>query len=165
LEFTFECPQGRINLCNSRLVIEIVSPQFSLLYGAAQFQPTSADDGDGRHSAGVNSGMIGVAIQDERTTSSLVVVNSTQELLKPEFRYSSRDGEAPLQLGTVASSSVVEFPLDEGLCKNAEVRETLWGPTVAVQMWGSSQWGLGGTASYMLFRDPVSKRPISVCTL
>jgi hypothetical protein len=165
LEIVFECPQGRINLSNSRLVVEIVSPQFSLSYGAAPFQPTFADTTDGEVAAHACRSLIGVALQDGSATPSVVVVNSTTELLRPEFRHSARDGDSPLQLGTVAPNSVVEFPLDEALCKNAEERETLWGAAVIEKMWGTSNWGLGGTVCYMLHRDPVSKRPISVCAL
>lgn len=165
LEILFECPQGRINLGNSRLVVEIVSPQFSMSYGAAPFQPNSVTDGEPVASAQPSKSLVGVALQDGRTAPSLVVVNATTELLRPEFRHSSRDGDAPLQLGTVAPNSVVEFALDEALCKNAEGREMLWGSGVIERMWGPSQWGLGGTVCYMLHRDPVSKRPISVCAL
>lgn len=165
LEVIFECPQGRINLSNSRLVVEIVSPQFSMSYGAAPFKPNSLVQRDDESAIHPSRSLVGVALQDVGTAPSLVVVNSTTELLRPEFRHSSRDGEAPLQLGTIAPNSVVEFPLDEALCKNAEGRETLWGSAVIERMWGSSLWGLGGTVCYMLHREPDSRRPISVCAL
>lgn len=169
LEVIFECPQGRINLSRSQLVIEIISPQFSLTYGAAPLLARTSDHpgaAQRAETAGVKAPeFIGVAIQDNSVVPSLVVVNSSEELLRPEFRHMLRDGEAPLQLGTVAASSVVEFPLDEALCKNAPIHEALWGSAVVEKVWSGSSWSRGSATCYILHRDPVSKRPVSVCAL
>jgi hypothetical protein len=174
LEVVFECEQGRINLTNSRLVIEIVSPQFSLAYGAAPFVPNDvavSESGDVHQDGSArDSGVVGVGIQDGRITPSLVIVNPTDELLRPEFKHSTRDGQAPLQLGTVAAGSAVEFPLDEAMFKNAPVHELLSGAAVIEKLWGDANWAhssLGHTsaACYILQRESVSKRPVSVYAL
>jgi len=170
LEVAFECSQGRVNLCHSKLVVEIVSPQFSLTYGAAQFRPreqsepsaVTNDQSDQRISA---EPRIGIALQDSRTVSSLVVVNPSAELLRPEFKLVVQDQELPLQLGTVAPESAVEFPLEEALCRNALMHEPLWGSAVVTKLWEDAVRRNTCSACYILYRDPVSKRPTSVCAL
>lgn len=166
LEVVFECSQGRINLSNSRLVVEIVSPQFSLTYGATPFRPTVSHDDEGGDRTTPARGQVAILMQDSTMTPSLIVVNPTEELLRPDFRYTTvRDADAPLQLGTVAAESVVEFPLDDALCKNAPVHELLWGAAAVERVRGGESWGRGRTACYILYRDPTSKRPISVCAV
>jgi hypothetical protein len=166
LEVVFECSQARINLSTSRLVVEIVSPQFALTYGAVPFRPTVLHDGEGNDPSASGKGQVGIAMQDSYMTPSLIVVNPTEELLRPDFRYTTlRDADAPLQLGTVAAESVVEFPLDDALCKNASAHELLWGRAAVERMRGGESWGRGRSACYILYRDPASKRPISVCAL
>ena len=167
IEVVFECSQGRLNLRNSRLIVEIVSPQFSLAYSAAPFAPI-AEPNDESPDAGkrdVQDGMIAVAIQDSRTLPSLIVVNPTEELLRPDLVRALPEGQAALPVGTVAPLSVVEFPLDESLCKNAAHHETLWGSAVVEKLWAGSSWGRDRAACYVLYRDPISKRPITVCAL
>jgi hypothetical protein len=165
LEVVFECSQGRINLCHSRLVVEIVSPHFSLSYGAVPFRPITSEEGEHADPQKASKAEVGIVIQDRHMLPSLVVVNAMDELLRPDFRYPSYDGEVPLQLGTVAAESVVEFPLEDALCKNAPTHELLWGQAAVGKMRSGGDRGLGCSASYIMYRDPVSKRPISVSAL
>jgi hypothetical protein len=174
LEVVFECGQGRINLVNSRVVLEIVSPQFSLSYSAAPFVSTAIDDRQSKELAGyannVSKGVVGIAINDSQMIPSLVIINPTEELVRPEFRQTLRDGGTPLHLGTVAAYSVVEFPLDEALCRNAPVHELLWGSAVVEKLWlertgEALASGASQVTCYLLHRDPLSKRPTSVCAL
>lgn len=167
IEVVFECSQARLNLCNSRLVVEVVSPQFSLAYSAVAFSPIiePIDESAAATTDVIDDEMIAIAIQDGRMLPSLIVVNPTEELLRPDLVRSVPEGQAALSLGTVAPQSVVEFPLDESLCKNAPHHETLWGSSVVEKLWAGSSWGRDRAACYVLYRDPISKRPTTVCAL
>lgn len=164
VEVVFECSQSRLNLCNSRLIIEVVSPNCMLSYAAAPFVRRGGDGTD-ESSAVEESARVGVAIQDSLVVPSLVIVNPNPELLRPEFQHATMHGDAPVQLGTVAPESVVEFSLEESVCKGASIRELLWDSAVIERLWAKSSWAKHGVGCYILYRDPVSKRPISVCAL
>jgi hypothetical protein len=168
LEVRLDCPQGRINLLNSRIVLEMVSPQFSLSFMAA---PCSADAVDGEVAERNATQKItrripvGIAMHDRLCSPSLVIVNGGADLVRPDVRHVLRDTEAPLHLGTVAAESVVEFPLDEALCKQGQVHEALWGDAVIEKLWAAESIEDGATTWYLLYRDPVHKRPVSVCAV
>jgi len=178
LEVRLDCPQGRINLLNSRVVVEMVSPQFSLSYMAAACRADRVEvEGSVPtfDSEGPQPVPVAIAIHDRICSPSLIIVNGGSDLQRPDMRHVQRDGAAPLHLGTVAAESVVEFPLDEALCKQGLVHEVLWGDAVIEKLWaashadsGSADAGTrvdGAATCYMLYRDPVHKRPISVCAV
>lgn len=168
LQVLLETSQGRINLLNSRVVIEMVSPQFSLAFSAAHFRPSESggespvEVGQG---AGKENSLVGVAMQDRFCSSSLVAVYAGDDLIRPDLRHVLRDAEAPLHMGTVAAHSVVEFPLEEAVCKYGVPHEALWGDAVIEKFWGSLQGEVAGVSWYLLNRDPATKRPMSVCAL
>jgi hypothetical protein len=168
LEVRLDCPQARINLLNSRIVLEMVSPQFSLSFTAA---PCSADTLQAEGGAQslepklARRMPVGIALHDQLCSASLVVVNASTDLIRPEVRHVLRDAEAPLHLGTVAAESVVEFPLDEALCKQGLVHEALWGDAVIEKLWATESINDSAATWYLLYRDPVHKRPISVCAV
>jgi hypothetical protein len=168
LQVALETSQGRINLLNSRIVIEMVSPQFSLSFSAAPCRPSKSGDespADGDRDTALEAKLLGVAIQDHLCTSSLVAVHAGDDLIRPDLRHVLRDAEAPLHMGTVAAHSVVEFPLEDAVSKYGVPHEALWGDTVIEKFWGSLQGEVAGVSWYLLNRDPVTKRPISVCAL
>lgn len=169
LEVRLSCPQGRINLLNSRVVIETVSPQFSLAFSLAPFQ-AEFGDGDGSEQAPSENTtppqpLIGIAVQDAMGSPSLIVVNAGRDLERPDLFCVSRNEEAPLHVGTVSAESVAEFPLDEALCKQGVKHEAIWGDAVIEKFWSTSSNAGAQVSWYVLYRDPVTKRPVSVCAL
>ena len=167
IEVALECPQGRLDLRNSRAVIEMVPPEFSLSYGAAALKANAENSEEDPNSevSPSSESVSGIAVEDESVVPSLVIVNSTSELIRPDLRHLLRGAESPLHIGTVAPESAVEFALDESLCKGAQSHETLWGRAVVEKFWGAIPNGDGKVECYILSRDRVSKRPVSVCAL
>jgi len=168
LQIRLETSQGRINLLNSRVVIEMVSPQFSLAFCAADCKPmqsTPEDQPGAAKETSLGEQLVGLAIQDHLCSSSLVAVHAGSELARPDLRHTLRDSEAPLHVGTVAGHSVVEFPLDEALCRQGIRHEALWGSTTIEKFWGEMRGELADISWYLLNRDPATKRPLSVCAL
>ncbi len=167
IEVSLECPQGRLDLRNSRVVIEMVSPDFSLQYGAAPFRINEEclQQDEASVAGDVKRELLGIVVEDNSIVPSLIVVNPTSELLRPDLRYVLKGSEAPLHLGTVAPESVVEFSLDETLCKNSFNHETLWGRAIIEKFWGTIPDKSERLECYILYRDRQSKRPVSVCAL
>ncbi len=168
LEVRLDCPQGRINLLNSRIVLEMVSPQFSLSFMAAPCRAAAQEEEGAERIVEpktTNRVAVGIALHDRFCSPSLVIVNSSADLIRPDACHVLRDVEAPLHLGTVAAESVVEFPLDEALCKQGLVHDALWGDAVIEKLWASKSSQESATTWYLLYRDPVHKRPVSVCAV
>ncbi len=168
LQVCMESSQGRINLLNSRVVVEMVSPQFTLAFAAAPFRVAQSPDKsspDAQGGEAVERKLVGLAIHDQIFSSSLVAVHAGGDLIRPELCHVLRDSEVPLHVGTVAGHSVVEFPLDEAVCRQGVRHEALWGSTVIEKFWGEMPGELSDVSWYLLNRDPVTKRPMSVCAL
>ena len=166
VEMSLMCPQGRVNLLNSRIVIEMVSPQFALAYSAARCRTIDEPESDSPLKVGRNTdSSVGIGIHDSSMSSSLVVVNAGEEMFRPDFSHVAPSGDAPFPIGTVGGGSVVEFSLDETLCKTGAVRQSLWGDTRVEKVWSEALPELDSVACYMLYRDPVTRRPLSVCAL
>lgn len=166
VEISLACPQGRVNLMNSKVVVEMVSPQFALAYSVARWSPLEASGSES--SMGIareRQDAIGIGILDPSMSSSLIVINAGDEAFRPDFSYAPSNGDAPFPIGTVAPSSVVEFPLDETLCKTGLARQTLWGEARVEKLWSDMLPEVDAVACYMLYRDPASKRPLSVCAI
>ena len=98
-------------------------------------------------------------------SSSLVVINSGEDTFRPDFMHASLDGDAAFPIGTVGPNSVVEFPLDETLCKTDTSRSMLWGDARIEKLWSQTLSEQDSVACYMLYRDPATRRPLSVCAL
>ncbi len=197
LAVQLSCQPSRINLLSSQAVVELVSPHFSVMYGLSSFQPsllpdaeTSSDVIQESSSLAGSSGSAptlqrkrvssGVAIQDSSLVSSLVVVNSTSEIVKPDVHRNAAEPRVALQLGTVAAESTLEIPLEEALFRDSAPHESGWGLVRAEAVYaapsthGPHSQGLrvqandshqSGVGYFILYRDAVSKRPVSVCAL
>ena len=172
LEVRLSCPQGRVNLLNSQAAVEFVSSTSSMLYGGAPFSPMTEEVDEMSVSSIVDRieplqkrSPTAVAVQDASLTSSLVIVNAGPEALKPELTHVAGESTKPLHLGTLSPESVIEVPLDEALFRESSVKETLWGATKVEKMVLPEVSRSPESSYYILYRDPSSKRPVSVCSI
>jgi hypothetical protein len=170
LEVTLECPQGqgRVNLQSSHSTIEFISPQFSIAYGSAPFLALREGEQGSvteRLIAARRRNRVGAGIHDSLLTTSLVVINSSREPLRPDVLHTVGQTEVALPLGTVAPESVVEIPLDESLFKGKESQPCLWGEVCAAKIGLGESASSGDAGYYLVYREPNTKRPISVCAL
>ena len=173
LELQLSCPQGRLSLLSSQVAIEFVSPQGALLYRGAPFiseseqleEVGSAPPPSTLSEVGLEFPSGGLGIQDSCLVTSLVMVNATGELVRPSVAHGEGERAVPLQVGTVAPHSAMEIPLDESLFKGSAPKECVWGLSRAEKISVLSGSRGGDTAYYLMYRDPVSKRPVSVCAL
>lgn len=173
LEIQLSSAQGRLNLLSSQAAIELVSPQSSLLYYSAPFVPDSGDvvapeqqgDVSQRLAAMRRRSFVGVGVQDAFLTTSLVMVNSTNETVRPAIFHGVGEEAQSLPVGNIAPESAMEIPLEESLFKKTSPHECLWGLSRAEKVSVGPESLTPHTAFYVMYRDPVSKRPVSVCAL
>lgn len=173
LEIQLSSQQGRVNLLSSQAAIELVSPQSSLMYYSAPFVAdvdevaTLESQGDisQRLAAARRRSFVGVGMQDAFVTTSLVMVNSTNETVRPAIFHGVGEEAQSLPVGNISPESAMEIPLEESLFKKTAPHECLWGLSRAEKISVGPDSLTPHTAFYVMYRDPVSKRPVSVCAL
>ena len=173
LEIQLSSQQGRVNLLSSQAAIELVSPQASIMYSSAPFVPDVEEvaspepqgDLSQRLAAARRRSFVGVGLQDAFVTTSLVMVNSTNEAVRPAIFHGVGEEAQSLPVGNISPESAMEIPLEESLFKKTTPHECLWGLSRAEKISVGPDSLTPHTAFYVMYRDPVSKRPISVCAL
>lgn len=174
LEIELSSQQGRVNLLNSQVAVELVSPQSSLLYYSGpmgvegEVESPVSEETQGlaeRLQALRRRSFVGVGMQDSFITTSLVMINTTSETVRPSIFHGVGPEAQSLPVGTIAPESAMEIPLEESLFKESTPQECLWGLSRAEKISIGSDSLSSNTAFYLMYRDPVSKRPISVCAL
>ena len=173
LEIQLSSQQGRLNLLSSQAAIELVSPQASIMYYSAPFvadveEATAAEpqgDLSQRLTAARRRSFVGIGLQDAFVTTSLVMVNSTNETVRPSIFHGVGEEAQSLPVGNISPESAMEIPLEESLFKRTTPHECLWGLSRAEKISVGPDSLTPHTAFYVMYRDPVSKRPVSVCAL
>jgi hypothetical protein len=169
LEIQLSCSQGRVNLLASQAAVELVSPQFSAMYSVAAFRHAGEEQqlaGDQQEQQTLSPlKAIGIAVQESDVASSLIMVNGGTETIKPELFRVAIGREVPLHLGTLAPESTIEVPLDESLFRETSPHECIFGLLRAERLCLGAQSRRSDTEYYLVYRDPETKRPISVVAL
>ena len=173
LEIQLSSQQGRVNLLSSQAAIELVSPQASIMYYSAPFVPDVEEvaspepqgDLSQRLADARRRSFVGVGLQDAFVTTSLVMVNSTNETVRPAIFQGVGEEAQSLPVGNISPESAMEIPLEESLFKKTTPHECLWGLSRAEKISVGPDSLTPHTAFYVMYRDPVSKRPVSVCAL
>lgn len=173
LEIQLSSAQGRVNLSHSQAAVELVSSQSSLLYTSAPFvadaeasgQEVETGDVIARLQAARRKSFVGIGMQDSFVATSLIMINSTQENVRPSIFHGVGEEAQSLPVGNIAPESAMEIPLDESLFKKSSPHQCLWGLSRAEKISVGSDSLSPNTAFYVMYRDPVSKRPVSVCAL
>ena len=173
LEIQLSSQQGRVNLLQSQAAVELVSSQSSLLYSSAPFVGDAEtlsgalESGDivARLHATRRKSFVGIGMQDSFLTTSLIMINATEETVRPSIFHGVGEEAQSLPVGNITPESAMEIPLDESLFKMSTPHESLWGLSRAEKISISPDSLSPNTAFYVMHRDPVSKRPVSVCAL
>lgn len=174
LEVQLISQQGRANLLHSQAAVELVSANANLLYASAPFlaeesnvEGAVAPAGDlGSKLEGVRrKSFVGVGLQDSAVTTSLIMINSTTETIRPAVFHGVGEEAHSLPVGNMVPESAMEIPLDDALFKNSIAHECLWGLSRAEKISIGSDAVNSNLGFYLMYREPVSKRPLSVCAL
>ncbi len=173
LEVQLSSQQGRVNLLQSQAAIELVSPQASILYSSSPFVADVPEVAAAGPSADImqrlvdarRRSFVGIGMQDSLVTTSLVMVNSTKETVRPSIFHGVGEEAQSLPVGNISPESAMEIPLEESLFKKTSPHECLWGLSRAEKISVGPDSLTPHTAFYVMYRDPVSKRPVSVCAL
>ena len=163
LELTINCSQPRIELSASSCIVELVS-RASAMFGT-RFVPRASPGAK----VATKPTKTGVAIKDSYTASSLVFVNFSDTVVNPIVLSDRANGspEEPTEripVPEVGPRRVVEFPFDDKFFSEVDLRECSWGLMRARNLFFPE--GIPAeTCVALLYRDPTSKRPVSVGVL
>ena len=167
LEFEISTPQPRTDLSASTCVIELSSRGQSCRFWPRRYiQDTEPSPRTALipRTAATRSPL---ALKDSFSASSLVLVNGTAEALSPKFVQRRADPAAEptlLALDALPPATVVEFDISDSATAGQEPVECTWGLVRAAGLWLSDPLPDGAVA-YMMYRDVVTRRPVSVAAL
>ncbi|MBN8549300.1 MAG: hypothetical protein J0M12_08305 [Deltaproteobacteria bacterium] len=167
LEFELSTTQPRTDLSASTCVIELSSRGQSCRFWPRRYiQDTEPSPRSALipRTAATRSPL---ALKDPFSASSLVIVNGTAEAFSPKFlqrRPSAESEPSLLSLDSLAPATVVEFDVSELATVGQEPVECSWGLVRAAGLWLSEPLPEGAVA-YMMYRDVVTRRPVSVAAL
>lgn len=172
LEIELSCQQGRIPLQSSLAAVELVSAQSTVMYMSVPFSPVGVDSSaadkvgtDAKGATPRRQSFMGVGLQDAAFSTSLVMINASGDAVRPALFHRSGENAVPLQVGTLAADSAMEIPLEDSLFKESVPHECVWGLARAEKVSLDANSITPETAYYLMYRDTVTKRPLSVCAL
>lgn len=172
LEIELSCQQGRIPLQSSLAAVELVSAQSTVMYMSVPFSPVGVDSSaadkvgtDAKGATPRRQSFMGVGLQDAAFSTSLVMINASGDAVRPSLFHRSGENAVPLQVGTLAADSAMEIPLEDSLFKESVPHECVWGLARAEKVSLDANSITPETAYYLMYRDTVTKRPLSVCAL
>lgn len=168
LEFSMSTTQPRADILSSSCVVELSSRGHSCRFRPRQLaQPEGAVAARVTRSEGVAPAL---GIKDAFCTSSLIVVNASSETFAPRIhtrrRLSGGDGELELlAIDPLGAGSVVEVDLGEQFVpEGAAPQEQSWGLVRAGGLWLQDELPKEA-ALYLMYRDVVTRRPMSVMSI
>lgn len=166
LEFEISTPQPRTDLSASTCVIELSSRGQSCRFWPRRY---ILDTEPSPRTALVPRTMASrspLAIKDPFSATSLVLVNGTAEPYTPKFVRSTAGSAEPvmLALDTLAPATVAEFDVSELATAGQESVECSWGLARAAGLWLAEPLPEEALA-YIMYRDVVTRRPVSVAAL
>ncbi|MBX7143326.1 MAG: hypothetical protein K1X79_02635 [Oligoflexia bacterium] len=167
LEFSMSTTQPRADILSSSCLVELSSRGHS-----CRFRPRQAALPEGTVAARPtkNYGPLpAVGIKDAFCTTSLVIVNASGEAYAPKIRVRRRltggDGEIELlAIDPLGPSAVIEVDLGEQFAPgDATPQEQSWGLVRTGGIWLQEE-PPKDAALFLMYRDVVTRRPMSVMT-
>ena len=176
LDIGLSVAQGRLNLLPSQVFVESASSQLNLLYSGASFGSVSSqgedqrDDteqrlGDAGADVACKGRRVGMVVLEEDRNASLVIVNGSDAVVKPQVSLVHEGVEIPTQLGTVGAHSVFEFPLKEVLAQSIVRHNTMVGGLSVARLACTLFENIDQVEVYVLYRYTDSKIPCAVTVL
>jgi len=168
LRVDMQCSQVRLDHASSQCIVEFVSKGHSVRYSAVMV------DEQGR--AVRESGGPGLALQDSYNSTSLVVVNPTEVKRYPQVKCIQQASVAPAVtstrlttpqrededcLASLLPRDVKEVRLDKKFYSEGAPQECSWGMTHVNQV--DFEESDEHCAYFLLYRDAITKRPMTVC--
>jgi len=148
LEMTLGCGQPRVDLSRSNCFVELRNKS-----AVTKFRPTMVQTASDKSDC--STGMI---IKDAYLNTSLVFVNGTEQEMSPGL---SGSGAPIFQCSSVAPLSILEVVASESALDKIEPRQFGWGMS-RLQSLALSEPIASGGACYLMYRDAVSRFPLSV---
>ena len=165
IQVTLKSDHGRADLSASSCIIELQCRPHSVRYAAAPMERIETEKAELTP---------GVALQDSYSTTSLIVVNGSLE----ESNWQSHRGKdvaesqgagestplsKPMVPARIPPLSIEERKLDKAYFLQSSPREASWGMIHVESIHADTL--SDDCACYVMYRDSITKRPMSVCSL
>lgn len=174
LEIEISSSQPRVNLESSSCIIELAYKGSS-----SKFFPSRMDQNESPQFKQQNQHGTGIAIKDAFTSSSLVTVNFSDAILKPNICGLKEDGSSfEVQAERLVPFTVDESVLEGPFYKDVSFTECSWGLVRSRSIYlpekklvdsasASTQAKLdqSNLAYYLMYRDSKTRRPVSVVAI
>jgi hypothetical protein len=167
LEFEISTPQPRTDLSASACVIELSSRGQSCRFWPRRFIQDSDPSPRTALIPRTSASRSPLALKDPFSASSLVIVNGTAEPLTPKFvqcRSGTGLNAEPSSLALEPLQPFTVIELDVSDLAASEPVECSWGLVRSAGLWLTEPLPEQAVA-YMMYRDVVTRRPVSVAAL
>jgi hypothetical protein len=166
LEFEISTPQPRTDLSASTCVVELSSRGQSCRFWPRRYLEDSEPSTRGMLIPRTTPSRSMLAMKDSFSFSSIVLVNGTTEPLAPQFVHqpSAANEAVPFSVEALAPGTVVEVDVSDSVAGTREPVEGSWGLVRAAALWLGQPLPEKAEA-YAMYRDVVTRRPVSVTAL
>ena len=166
LEFEITTPQPRTDLSASSCIIELASRGQSCRFWPRRFIEDADAAARGMAPVRTAAQRSMLAIKDAFCTSSLVLVNGSSEAYTPSVSAALVDEKEPaaIAIESLAPHSIVEVEIGELLESGQTPQECAWGLVRTGALWMSAPMP-EQVVCYVMYRDAVTRRPLSVVSL
>lgn len=157
--------QPRLDIEPSSCVVEFVTDGYSTRFHPVSGSGPSAADEDNNPEGGKRAPLVGVALKDKFTSTSLVAVNAGEEEVQLPLRLLKNDKTEPsTETVVVAPSSAREFHFADMHYKDAFAMDQSFGTQASLPII-MDPVSFQNVALYFMFRDASTGCPVSVCRL
>jgi hypothetical protein len=165
LEVGLKVSQGRLNLLGSEVFIVSSSAQMNMVYNGAPFRVVYRGEGDPAVVQEVVAKRTGLVAVERGQTASLIIINTGADSVQPKLTMFREEREEAVQLGTIAPSTVFEFPLHELLMQGAQKHQIQSTEVQMAPICCNLSEDIAQLEFYVLYRDANSKTPCFVNVL
>ncbi len=173
LEIEVETLQPRIDISASGCVVELASKGHSARFWPKRLLeiPTGVIKGAKAKEVAAEAEVkqkVAVApiLKDSFSTTSLVVVNGSGESFRPNLCAVASSGDSEeIPLASLSEGNAAETNLEEGFFQNAHTEECTWGTVRSKPMVLRDPSSYEGKGVFLMYRDALTRRPVSVYAL
>ncbi len=174
LEIEVATPQARVDISSSCCVVELASKGHSAKFWPKRLLPIPTASqlllqpkkNEEEQPVRPSLPRVVAALRDSFSTSSIVVINGGSDAYRPGLCAVTASAEAQeMTLPTLSAGSATETALEDGFFSDALMRECSWGLSRVKSLVLRDAVSMESKAVFLVYRDALTRRPVSVFAL